>query len=425
MMSSKQFSASFTTVLVILLGYILAAAPSAVAQEKILHNFNPNNADGLGPSDNSALVFDSAGNIYGTTNAGGTNDYGTVFELTPKAGGGWIEKVLYSFKLDGADAVYPDGGLILDFAGNLYGTANGGAYGDGAVFELAHGSSGGWNETVLHSFNPNAGDGQSPRASLILDAAGNLYGTTEYGGTGGGTVFELTPTKQGWTETILHNFGTATDGALPYSSLIRDSSGNLYGTTWKGGTKSSGTVFELTPELSGSWTEKILHSFTDTTTDGGFPYSGLILDVAGNLYGSTYYGGPYDAGMVFELTRTASGRWTEKILHSFNNNGKDGHQPYASLIFDTKGNLYGATLYGGSGACNDGIFGSGCGTVFELVPQAGGHWKQTILHNFNDNDTDGIFPYASLTLDSNDNIFGTTYLGGAYDDGTVYEIKRP
>ncbi len=162
MMPSKKFSASLTAILVILSGYLLAAEPHAVAQEKILHNFTPNNKEGLGPSDNGSLVFDSAGNLYGTTNAGGAHDYGTVFELTPKAGGGWIEEVLYSFNLDGADAAYPDGGLILDSAGNLYGTANGGAYGDGTVFELVHASSGGWTETGLHSFNPNGGDGQSP-----------------------------------------------------------------------------------------------------------------------------------------------------------------------------------------------------------------------------------------------------------------------
>ena len=422
MQSKKVFS--LTAVLVILLGYILAADPHAVAQEKILHNFNPNNMDGLGPCDNGALVFDSAGNIYGTTNAGGAYDNGTVFELSPKAGGGWIEKVLYSFNFEAADAAYPYGGLVLDSAGNLYGTANGGAYGRGAVFELIHASSGEWTETILHSFNPIGVDGQTPRASLILDAAGNLYGTTLDGDAGAGTVFELTPTEQGWTETILHNFGTGTDGAWLYSNLIFDSSGNLYGTTWKGGTRSSGTVFELTPDLSGGWTEKVLHNFGNSL-DGGFPYSGLILDASGNLYGTTYYGGPYDDGVVFELTPTVSGSWTEKILHNFNNNGKDGHQPYAGLRFDTKGNLYGATIYGGNGSCNDGIFGTGCGTVFELVPQAGGHWTETILHNFNDNDIDGIFPYASLTLDSDNNIYGTTSLGGGYDDGTVYEIKRP
>jgi uncharacterized repeat protein (TIGR03803 family) len=425
MLPSRKFSASWTAALVILLGYMLAANPYAVAQEKVLHNFNPSNEDGLGPCYNGSLVFDSAGNLYGTTNAGGAHDFGTVFELTPRAGGGWTEEVLYSFNLDGADAVYPEGDLIIDSAGNLYGTANGGVYGDGTVFELIHGSTGGWTETVLHSFSPNGGDGQSPRASLILDAAGSLYGTTQYGGAGGGTVFELTPTEQGWTETILHNFGSGADGAWPYSSLIFDSGGNLYGTTWRGGVYGAGTVFELTPDLSGGWTEMILHDF-GKSVDGASPYSGLILDAAGNLYGTAYYGGTYDGGMVFELTPTARGSWMEKLLHNFNNsNGKDGYQPYAGLIFDTKGNLYGTTLYGGSGACNDGIFGSGCGTVFELMPQAGGHWTETILHDFNYDGRDGIFPYSTLTLNSVGNLLGTTYLGGGYNDGTVYEIKRP
>ncbi len=183
-------------------------------------------------------------------------------------------------------------------------------------------------------------------------------------------------------------------------------------------------MFELTPNLSGGWTEKILRNFGDSV-DGASPYSGLILDAAGNLYGTTYYGGTYDGGVAFELTPTARGSWTEKILHNFNTNGTDGHQPYAGLILDGKGNLYGTTLYGGSGACNDGFLGTGCGTVFELMPQAGGHWTEAILHNFNYNGTDGIFPYSGLTPDSMGNLFGTTYLGGSYNDGTVYEIKRP
>jgi uncharacterized repeat protein (TIGR03803 family) len=423
-MPIKKFSASFT-LLLILSGYILAAHPCA-AQEKILHNFDPENEDGLGPYDNRSLVFDSAGNLYGTTNAGGAHDDGTVFELTPKAGGGWIEEVLYSFNFDAGDAAYPYGGLILDSAGNLYGTSNGGAYGYGTVFELVHTSSGGWTETILHTFSPNGLDGQAPRASLILDATGNLYGTTQYGGANGaGTVFELTPTEEGWTETILHDFGTGDkDGIWPYASLILDPGGNLYGTTWEGGANSVGTVFELTPDLSGGWTEKILHSFGDNNSDGAFPYSGLILDAADNLYGTAYYGGSYNGGVVFELVPTASGSWTKKILHNFNNNGTDGHQPFAGLIFDTKGHLYGTTLYGGSGACNDGLLGTGCGTVFELTPQAGGHWLETILHDFNNNGTDGIFPYSSPTLDSLGNLFGTTNLGGGYNDGTVYEIRR-
>jgi uncharacterized repeat protein (TIGR03803 family) len=355
-MPDKKFSASLITAFVILSGFMLAASTYAGAQETILHHYNTNNKDGLGPYDNRSLVFDSAGNIYGTTNAGGAYDYGTVFELTPKTGGGWAEKVLYSFNFNGADAVYPYGGLVVDPAGNLYGTANGGAYGWGTVFELIRSSSGGWRETILHSFSPFGVDGQTPRASLILDAAGNLYGTTEYSSDGGGAVFELAPTEQGWTEKILHDFGTGVDvdGGWPYSSLIFDSAGNLYGTTWRGGTYSSGTVFELTPDLSGSWTEKILYTFGHGI-DAAFPYSGLTLDAAGNLYGTTYYGGTYDGGTAFELTPGAGGDWTERILHSFNNNGTDGHQPFAGLIFDARGNPYGATLYGGTGACNDGI----------------------------------------------------------------------
>ena len=216
----------------------------------MLYSFNFNGTDGADPA--AGLIFDAAGNLYGTTYGGGTYDWGTVFELTPAAGGGWTEKVLYSF-LGGADGFFPAADLIFDAAGNLYGTTGyGGAYDNGTVFELTPTGGGDWTEKLLHSFsyNLNGMDGTYPQAGLIFDAAGNLYGTTVGGGNyGGGTVFELTPTAGGnWTETVLHNFNrNGTDGADPYAGLIFDGAGNLYGTTSFGDVYGDGTVFQLTP----------------------------------------------------------------------------------------------------------------------------------------------------------------------------------
>ena len=271
-------------------------------------------------------------------------------------------------------------------------------------------------EKVLHSFNPGGTDGVDPEVVLIFDAVGNLYSTTYYGGTYGyGTVFELTPAAGGtWTEKVLHNFNDdGTDGYQPVASLIFDAAGNLYGTTEAGGTYSAGTVFELTPAAGGTWTEKVLHNFNSDGTDGFFPSACLVLDAAGNLYGTTLGGGTSNRGTVFELTPTpaAGGTWTEKVLHNFD--GTDGYQPYADLIFDAAGNLYGTTEAGGTYSA---------GTVFELTPAAGGTWTEQVLHNFKDDGTDGIEPHAGLIFDASGNLYGTTFGGGAYGQGTVFEI---
>lgn len=244
-------------------------------------------------------------------------------------------------------------------------------------------------ETVLHRFNPNGGDGAFPQTTLVADGAGNRYGTTFQGGPyGAGTVFELTPTQGGgWTERVLHNFNLSTaDGSSPYAGLIIDAQGNLYGTTQSGGTYYGGTVFELTPKGGGNWTEKILHSFGSNGADGAGPEAGLIMDSAGNLYGTTSYGGTFFSGTVFELTRRPPrGEWTERVLYSFryNYNGTDGASPYGGLVLDTAGNLYGTTVQGGT---ND------RGTVFELQA-SGGRWSEKILHNFGSG-SDGWGPWG-------------------------------
>jgi len=215
----------------------------------------------------------------------------------------WSEQVRHNLG-SGTDGVYSFAGLVLDADGNLYGaTETGGTYGRGTVFQLTPKAGDGRTETVLYSFQPNGTDGNYPLASLIFDAAGNLYGTTQRGGAYGfGTVFELTPTAGGgWTEKVLHHFGYSTDGSAPFSGLIFDGVGNLYGTTFYGGTYGSGTAFELTPTAGGDWTEQVLHSFGNSA-DGSKPNAGLIIDAASSLYGTTVFGGTYSAGTVFELT---------------------------------------------------------------------------------------------------------------------------
>jgi uncharacterized repeat protein (TIGR03803 family) len=325
-------------------------------------------------------------------------------------------KVLHNFG-NNSDGAQPFASLIFDTSGNLYGTTVlGGTYGKGAVFELMRSSNAkgdGWTEQLLHSFNGT--DGFEPYAGLIVDAAGNLYGTTVYAGTYNyGVVYELTRTAGGgWTEQVLHNFNyDAGDGGYPQSRLLLDVAGNLYGTTLAGGANYGGTVFELT-RSAGGWTEQILYSFAG----GSYPASGLIFDNAGNLYGTTNGGGTYNGGTVFELTPTAGGGWTEQVLHNFGN-GTDGVGPLAGLIFDAAGNLYGTTKVGGTYTCYTG----GCGTVFELTPTAGGGWTEQVLHSFGSG-TDGFWPtWGSLVFDAAGNLYGTTDAGGTYSWGTVFEL---
>ncbi len=349
---------------------------AGVWAQHILHNFNSQDRGGDDPYSN--LIFDRAGNLYGTTMYGGAHPVGTVFELKrPPHGVVWTEKVLYSFA-GGSDGSQPFAGVISDAAGNLYGTTwiggNSGcnSEGCGTVFQLALGTDGKWREALPHIFDNNGTDGDYPRAGLVLDGSGNLYGTTFYGGTYGyGTVFELTPTLGGgWAEAVLYNFSN-TDGANPAAGLLFDGDGNMYGTTANGGAYGYGTVFELTPAGGGSWTEAVLHSFNNT--DGANPAASLIFDSVGNLYGTTSAGGAYGYGTALELSPAAGGSWTETVLHHFGN-GKDGGQLYGGLIFDRSGNLYGTTNEGGVHRY---------GTVFELTPTAGGGWTEKVLHNFN------------------------------------------
>ena len=408
--------------LVSLLFLLLSIA--ALGQETVLHNFD--GTDGAMPM--SGLIFDSAGNLYGTTYGGGnsgglcgSSGCGTVFELTPGSNGQWTETLLHAFV--GDDGVSPYGGLVLDGAGNLYGTTmQGGTYNNGVVFELSPQSNGTWHEMVLHHFG-KGNDGGGPRASLIFDSVGNIYGTTSFGGEYKfGTVFELSPVMSGWKETILHSFGKGNDGRGLSGSLVLDAMGNLYGTTVGDSNKNFGSVFELV-NSGGVWTEKVLHTFNDTSKIkiGDYPFGNLVFDGAGNLYGTTALGGPADDGTIFELVKEAGGLWTEKVIHAFYAHPPDGIRPNYGIVFDGAGNLYGTTYMGGKQGSS--------GTVFKFTPTTGGHWKETLLYTFKDI-VNGRFPMCNLVLDSAGNLYGTTMWGGsfAYKDrrifGVVFEVAQ-
>jgi uncharacterized repeat protein (TIGR03803 family) len=401
----------FTLVISLLFPSTLAFAQ----QESVLYSFG-NGTDGANPGGN--LIFDASGNLYGTTVSGGTYGRGSVFELSPSSLGGYTETLLHSFSDTNGDGAIPPAGLVIDANGNLYGTTQqGGAHGYGTVFELSPASGGVWSIKILHSFNqsPKTRDGWGPLAGLVRDANGNLYGTTEFGGErNAGAVFEVSSLPGGnWTEKVIHSFGKVrTDGTNPFAGLILDSSGNLYGTTLYGGNKLYGTVFELSPNSSG-WTEKILYNFSYLSTNGYNPYGSMVFDTSGNLYGTTFYGGVHNVGTVFELTPTASGEWIENVLHTFGNSG-DGLFPVANLIFDTAGNLYGTTEEGGAF--------HNAGVAFELTP-AGATWTETVLHNFG-NGTDGNTLPGGLIFDDSGNLYGVTGSGGAFNGGTVFEITH-
>jgi len=425
---SKVISRATNIALPLACAFMFGAVTNQPAQARtfaVLYNFT--GADGGGPG---GLVRDKAGNFYGTTVLGGTYGYGTVFELKPKAGGGWTEKLLHSFNWNGKDGAYPNANLAFDAAGNLYGTTqSGGSFnscsaGCGTVFELTP-KTGGWAEKVIHSFNGQ--DGDDPwGAGLIVDKSGNLYGTTFYGGSGTcsnesadgcGTVFELHhKAGGGWSEKVLYDFQNGgSDGNYPHAGVIFDGAGNLYGTTVGGGTVGYGTVFKLMPTKVGTWTEKQLYNF-NSNDGGGSPYDSLIFDSSGDLYGTVTGSGNCTSGngcgSVFELTPKAVGSWTAKVLHKFN--GTDGDNPEASLLLDASGNLYGTTEAGGDEACY-----GGCGVVFELTQKASGAWTEKVLHDFNG--IDGEAP-SSLMFDSSGRLYGSTYLGGTHRGGTVFEL---
>lgn len=378
------------------------------------------NPDGAGPA---TPTRDKHGNLYTTTYTGGAYDFGTVVEIDPKGN----ETVLHDFT-GGSDGSTPTSSVIMDSEGNLYGTTylGGGpycfeGYGCGVVYELSPGKDG-WTETVLHSFKGY--DGAHPgTGALAFDTEGNLYGTTEHGGhtncsTGCGVVYELTHKPGGWRERILHYFrgSRKADGSTPYAGVTLDAAGNVYGTTYDGGTFDRGTVYQIDP----SGLESIRYNFTGQA-DGGGPLAAVVQDEAGNLYGTAAYGGdlscmnayPIGCGTAFRLD--ASG--TEAVLHTFAGYPSDGNSPGTPLVRDKAGNLYGTAYGGNSTACLDSNHEpSGCGVVFRLKTNG----REAILHNFSFG-PDGTQPQGVNLVGRT--LYGATLGGGpGGGTGTVFKL---
>jgi hypothetical protein len=416
----------FSCVLLFAIG-AWASSPKTV----VLYKFT-GGADGRSPS--GQLIADHAGNLYGATEFGGIADNGVVFELSPPAakGGKWTQTVLYSFK-GGSDGLAPNAGLVFDGAGNLYGTTFDGGnchYYCGVIFRLAPPSSpgGAWTEAVLHAFGGvNSSDGGAPTGSLVFDKAGNLYGTTEFGGNvvctnnpgPCGVVFQLAPPKSHggrWTETVLYNFKGVPDGDFPFGYLTIDKQGTLFGTTTQGGTGACtdgegltigcGTFFELTRGMSGAWTETVLHNFV--ASDSGAALD-LLLDSTGALYGPAGYD-------VIKLAPPVKhgDPWTKQALHQFPG-GISGRYPSSGVISDPSGNLYGT-------AWANGLF-STYGTVYELSPPTvkNGKWTLTTLHKFPGN-FDSQQPAGRLLRDRSGALYGTS-ASSSGGNGYVFKIR--
>ncbi|MGA2903244.1 MAG: choice-of-anchor tandem repeat GloVer-containing protein [Candidatus Korobacteraceae bacterium] len=385
----------------------LTAQPVRAQTFQVIYTFTSGD-DGGEPR--AGITIDDVGNLYGTTEGGGTHYKGVVYQMTFE-NSSWTFTPLFEFP-SWANGL-PYAGVARDANGALYGATECCVLNPntqwGNVFKLEPSSTGLWNETILHWFSDGA-DGGDPYNTPIVDPASNVYGTTMFGGAtrlcdyapydfGCGTVYKLSQSNGGWTESVLHDF-TGGDGKFPMSALLLDSAGNLYGTTAYGGAHNCGTAFELTP--SGAvWTETVLHDFNFDNGDGCNPNSPLVFGPDGNLYGGT------SGGSVFQLSRS-SGQWTFAVLHTF----PSGEGPVGNLAVDRAGSIYGATG------------GFEWGNVFRVSP-SNGTWTYTSLHDFTGS-SDGASPFGGVSIDANGNLYGTTFGGGSGQGfngwGVVYEI---
>jgi uncharacterized repeat protein (TIGR03803 family) len=403
----------------ITLAAVFGTAPSAAGQSfRVIHSFT-GSVDGSTP--NSAMVMDQAGNLYGTTSYGGAQPgnagSGVVFKLVQK-NSSWLISPLYTFR-GGSDGSYPGAPVVIGLDGRLYGTTSLGGnpgcpagLGCGTVYQLqpparpCQSAVCPWTKTVLYHFTGGL-DGANPAyGQLVYDHSGNIYGTTGGGGDlGSGVVYELTHSGGGWQESVLHSFDGMGDGLEPQSGVVFDSQANLYGTTVGGGAQSNGTVYELTPSGPG-WVISKQH---DIANEGKSPYAGVILDQLGNVYGATLFGGPGNGGTIFQLALSEGG-WSSSIIGSFSPIGGQGLGAFSSLNMDAVGNLYGTTETDGA---------HGFGSVFKLTPQ-NGSWVQTTLYDFAGG-SDGCNPSGSVTLALDGHLYGTTQgCGTGY--GVVWEI---
>jgi uncharacterized repeat protein (TIGR03803 family) len=389
---------------------IFALALTAWAStEKVLWNFK-GGSDGSEPWSNY-FISDAKGNLYAATAAGGTYSAGTVFMLSPAG----KETVLYEFKGSNGDGAYPHGRLAFDADGEIYGTTQGGGTnGTGTVYRLSPKSGGGWTEKVIYTFSATGADGTAPSAGMTIAADGTMYSTTPDGGAyGAGTVFSLKKTSKGWKQTVIQNLNGSSNGGFPYEGLMMDAAGNLYGAAPTGGTSGQGVIYRLSLTKKG-WVDTVLYSFTGQNGDGaGLYWIDLISDKSGNIYGATSFGGTNGTGTVWELVYSETKKtYSESILYEFGASGSgDGNNPYGGLAMDTKGNLYGTTLYGGP---------SNIGTFYKLTKQ-GKTWKETILHSFV-GANDGNEPTGNPYIDATGRLYGMTQTGGKSNLGIVYRI---
>ena len=394
----RRVSVIFSALIAVLLFLAGAPQPAQSQTYKVIYNFTGKGSDGATPY--GGPILDGSGNLYGTTNLGGTLGSGTIYRLSPH-GSSWTHTTLYSLE-GGADGAGPGFGSLALLDGKaLFGTTEGGGF-FGTAFGVCACTP---RESVLHSFGTGT-DGTEPVGGLVLDKAGNFYGTTLLGGAyGNGTVFGAKRSGSHWTEKVLYSFTGGDDGTSPPAGVTLDAHGNLFGTTSLGGVNGGGVVYELSHSGS-SWVQTVLYSFQGLE-DGQNPVGGVVVDAAGNLYGTTFDGGINGGGTVYELSPSAGG-WKFAVLYSFTG-GYGG--PYNKLTLDATGNIYGFTNAEGA---------NGLGSVFKLTPTRGG-WALTDLHDFAGG-SDGASPYGSVAVDSNGNVFGTAAVGGSDNQGLVFEI---
>ncbi len=392
----------------------VSSGSQARAASGVVYNFAGLKFGGDPASD---VSFDTAGNAYVTTVTGGKYGCGTVERLTPATQGPWTPTVVWAFTCFN-DGKNPHGGVTLDAAGNIFGTTTAGGFGNpcvgdgcGVIYRISAKSHG---LRVLYDFSGGK-DGFGPGGRVVFDAHNNLYGTTPDGGKpngcngqGCGVVYQLSLHRTAWMQTVIHQFSGGNDGAVGGLGPLLIAGSDVYGVAELGGKYQSGVVFKASPAGGGAWSYSVLYAFKGLP-DAGSPYGGVIANSNGDLFGTTYYGGTSGNGAIYELVPRANGRYAERVLYSFTG-GSDGGNPTSTLAMDASGNLYGTASAGG-GSC-------GCGVVFKLDALTG---TESVLHTFGSTGVDGSYPYYGLTP-WNGKLFTTTVSGGTLGQGTLFGL---